>query len=280
MKKAGHISNNAGCRTDTQRWLSGGKELLTEFGVNEYDQMFRRLVPLTGRFTQPDPFGFLTPETSPYAYCAADPVNHIDPTGLNPVYDNDGVFLGTTKEGFCGLVYIYNGDYLPDLYNYYMDELLASKNSFLYSRMDGCGLSTTAKTAIFNHILSQYEGANINGYIFSMSLLDGNGVHYNDRLSNANWMTKFNKSGTTKPRISYGKYMAGDYESTVENIICSVLLHEWITHGIMHYNDDDRTHWKSYEYVICDILFFPFTTNRYKSFYTANMVKYVLGIYP
>ena len=57
------------------------KELLTPFGLDEYDFSARRLT-LTGRFTQPDPLGFLSPAVSPYAYCAADPINYIDPSGL------------------------------------------------------------------------------------------------------------------------------------------------------------------------------------------------------
>lgn len=44
--------------------------------------------PQLGRFTQPDPSG---KESNPYAYCAGDPVNHMDPSGLD--------FLGwDTKE--------------------------------------------------------------------------------------------------------------------------------------------------------------------------------------
>jgi len=76
--------------------LFGGKELLTEFRLNEYDFEARRLVPLTGRFTQPDPFGFLTPETSPYAYCAADPVNYIDPTGCWTLENGDKATFSNT----------------------------------------------------------------------------------------------------------------------------------------------------------------------------------------
>ena len=39
-----------------------------------------------GRFTSPDPLCEQTPEVSPYAYCAADPVNFIDPTGMTIEY--------------------------------------------------------------------------------------------------------------------------------------------------------------------------------------------------
>ena len=33
-------------------------------------------------FTTPDPLAEMHPNESPYAYCGANPVNRIDPTGL------------------------------------------------------------------------------------------------------------------------------------------------------------------------------------------------------
>lgn len=43
---------------------------------------------------------------SPYAYCAGDPVNYIDPDGRSPIYDQDGNFLGTDDMGLQGYYYI------------------------------------------------------------------------------------------------------------------------------------------------------------------------------
>ena len=91
---------------EANRRKYGGKELLTEGGLNEHDFEARRLTPL-GSFSQPDPLaGTLTdPETgdrlpvpylchiSPYAYCAADPINYTDPSGMvidtSQLSDND-----------------------------------------------------------------------------------------------------------------------------------------------------------------------------------------------
>ena len=66
---------------EANRRKYGGKELLTEGGLNEHDFEARRLTPLAS-FSQPDPLAFLKSEYSPYSYCHADPVNFIDPTGL------------------------------------------------------------------------------------------------------------------------------------------------------------------------------------------------------
>ena len=43
---------------------------------------------------------------SPYAYCAGDPVNFVDPDGQNPIYDTDGNFLGTDDMGLQGCYYV------------------------------------------------------------------------------------------------------------------------------------------------------------------------------
>ena len=65
-----------------QPFKFGGKELEREGGMDFYDFEARRLDFALGRFTSPDPLCEQTPEISPYAYCAADPVNFIDPTGM------------------------------------------------------------------------------------------------------------------------------------------------------------------------------------------------------
>jgi RHS repeat-associated protein len=48
---------------------------LTHFGAREYDAA-------TGTWLSADPLGFASGDTNMYAYCGADPINHIDPTGL------------------------------------------------------------------------------------------------------------------------------------------------------------------------------------------------------
>ena len=92
-----------------QPFKFGGKELEREGGADFYDFEARRLDFALGRFTSPDPLCEQTPEVSPYAYCAADPVNFIDPTGEDVV-----VLL---EEGFIGhlgmLIQNENGNIIP-----------------------------------------------------------------------------------------------------------------------------------------------------------------------
>ena len=72
--------------SSAQPFKFGGKELEREGGMDFYDFEARRLDFALGRFTSPDPLCEQTPEVSPYAYCAADPVNYIDPTGMTIEY--------------------------------------------------------------------------------------------------------------------------------------------------------------------------------------------------
>ena len=66
---------------DVDRRKYTGYELLSFAGVTLYDSRARWYNPLVPRFNAPDNLAESTPQVTPYAYCAADPVNHIDPTG-------------------------------------------------------------------------------------------------------------------------------------------------------------------------------------------------------
>ena len=74
-----------------------------------YDYGARMYEPGICRFMTMDPFCEKYYSISPYAYCANNPVNFIDPVGMDPVYNLKGNYLGTTSEGFTGDVMIYSG---------------------------------------------------------------------------------------------------------------------------------------------------------------------------
>jgi RHS repeat-associated protein len=65
-----------------------GKELDLENGLNLYDFEARTYDPSIGRFTTVDPLAEKYYSISPYAYCANNPINCIDPTGMD-VYRYD-----------------------------------------------------------------------------------------------------------------------------------------------------------------------------------------------
>ncbi len=64
-------------------FLFAGQLYLSDLGL--YDMRHRMYDPGTGRFLQADPLRFGGGDTNIYTYCANDPVNHADPSGL--VYD-------------------------------------------------------------------------------------------------------------------------------------------------------------------------------------------------
>ena len=61
-----------------------GKELQRDFGANIYDS-FARFQHNNGRFLSIDPKAESFYHISPYAYCAGDPVNLVDPDGEIPI---------------------------------------------------------------------------------------------------------------------------------------------------------------------------------------------------
>ena len=76
------------------RYLFGGKERLAGGALNEYDFEARNYVASFQRFTTIDPEAEKFSWMSPYAYCNANPINFIDPTGryTKVVEQSDGTY--------------------------------------------------------------------------------------------------------------------------------------------------------------------------------------------
>ena len=79
---------------ETNDYLYGGKELQQRFGVNLYDSG-SRFQSNTGAFTSPDPLAEKYYSISPYAYCAGNPVNLVDPEGKDWYKDEEGNYTWT-----------------------------------------------------------------------------------------------------------------------------------------------------------------------------------------
>ena len=69
-----------------------GKELDEEGELDWYSFKKRYYNPKVGMWTSPDPLSQLRPSISPYAYCGNNPVDRIDPFGLDwiPHYNKEG----------------------------------------------------------------------------------------------------------------------------------------------------------------------------------------------
>ena len=71
---------NSALATSTNPYLYNGKESQKDFGINYIDSE-ARFQRLDGAFNSIDPLCEKYYHISPYAYCAGDPVNYIDPDG-------------------------------------------------------------------------------------------------------------------------------------------------------------------------------------------------------
>ncbi len=252
------------------------KELEKSFGLEMYDFHARMYDPQLGRTWQPDPLAEMRSWTSQYSWVQNNPVVRIDPTGAvdEPVYTSTGVYRDDTEEGFTGQVIIYDGD--KDFTKMTKDELLEStkndeKKATTYDANRN-NMSGESKANIWTHILSRLEGTMINGERFSMKRLDQGKVGFGRMLLLAG-----EKSNFVTSRLNEYLEMVGldnhSYETTVENIQSTLLVHEWYTHGIMKKGDYNNKHYQAYENVIAHP-FFNNTTNRYKGIMLQNLKKY------
>ena len=95
-----------------------GNRYLSHSGLNLYDNTARMHDPLLMRFTTPDPLFDKYPDISPWSHCAANPVNAIDPSGME--------FTETLNEK----INLFN-DEIDNKHNFYTNELL---NSLLHGK--------------------------------------------------------------------------------------------------------------------------------------------------
>ena len=72
-----------------QPYKYGGKEFVEMHGLDEYDSQARWYYPALMRTTTQDPFAEKYYDISPYAWCANNPVNLVDPEGKDIFEIND-----------------------------------------------------------------------------------------------------------------------------------------------------------------------------------------------
>ena len=257
----------------------GAKELTTDHGLNLYDFAARWHNPAFPHFTTPDPLAEKYYSTSPFAYCAADPINLIDPTGESPVYDMGGNYLGCTSEGFTGMILIYVGTEIIDPAKYSNAELktFAGADLMTYDEAresNNTEILESAYSRIWTHVVSQFEGMQVYDEVFSMSSISGGEIGYKEK-EGANWETSYVKTSTgIIPKIAGTN--GYEYESTVENIALSVIVHEWYSHGRKLNHDDYKSHRLAYKNVINFNSLWNKTTDRYKQFNLRMLLKYTV----
>ncbi len=86
----GNITNEG----NIQPYKYNGKELDPMHGLYTYDYGARQYAPATMLWDRMDPLGEENPEVSPYVYCHNNPMNRIDPNGMDDYQlSRDGCFI-------------------------------------------------------------------------------------------------------------------------------------------------------------------------------------------
>ena len=225
-----------------------GKERDEETGYGYFGARYMDHELLT-MWLSVDPMADKYPSISPYAYCAWNPIKLIDPNGMeiNPVYTREGDYLGNTKEGFTGDPIIMNrSDYdmimelsgKNDISTLGVDDLKRSGGTTFDDAAKRGAISGNAQEKIVKNIISQYKDPNLSGY---------------DASAVAN-LIKYDHSGELKKEENFAqlpdnsilfKHNNFYYEFTVENIISTVVYHEWKGHVVEKWGNGNNFATKS-----------------------------------
>jgi len=226
--------------------------------------------PVIGRFFSPDPViqdYEATQSLNRYSYCQNNPVNRVDLDGEldNPVYDSDGNYRGNTIEGFTGEVIIYDGNI--DFRMKSKDQLLSNRGADTYDNQRN-NLSGYAKSKIWTNIASHFEGLQVYDEKFTMNDLQDKKIHFGGF---GGWTSSW-VLGAGKGKISGSD--GHNYETTVENIASSIIVHEWYSHINTENRNNMKSHRLAYKNVINYKHFWNNTTDSYKRFNVNRLKDY------
>ena len=271
-----------GTNESQQRYKYNGKEFDELHGLNTYDYGARQYAPLLPLWDRVDPLVERYYGVSPYVYCANNPVTFVDPDGRNPIYNSKGIFLGTSSEGFTGQIYIYTGIEQLDFSSHDMAYWTGMSEEpagyeFYFKTYDEVEKAYEGDALmnfelnVLNHLISHFNGVKVFEKTFNMSDLEGGkiGFSYKD---DCNFSTLREHDGI-KAQIDAHQNVTHDYEGTVENFAATIIIHEWYSHGKYKIGSEFGNHYKAYENVKRDRLFYPKTTEKYKEM-IEDRIKY------
>ena len=248
------------------------KELDRLFGLDYYDFTARYYDPSRCEFLTPDPLTEDNSHLGPTTFCASSPLHYSDPTGLNPIFNYYGQYIGSTREGYTGLIYVYGGSENVDFKQFSIDELSLANfydlDNFTINFNEDKELLSNTLSNIWTHVVSRYNKKRVFDERFTLSSIkDGKIFCALENKNNANWTSTYGGNG--KPIIQ-GYLDPLDSESTVENITTSIIAHEWYSHIKKDVGDHHYSHHLAYWAASRFPLFFK-TTIKYQQ---LNQNKY------
>ncbi len=99
-----------GLEPNKQPYKYNGKALDSDRGLNLYDYEARQKTSDVPGFTTPDPMMEKYYSWSPYVYCKNNPINRIDPTGMDDYYNENGELIYTDNRTTNELRTLSNAD--------------------------------------------------------------------------------------------------------------------------------------------------------------------------
>jgi RHS repeat-associated protein len=250
-----------GEKQDRQPYKYGNKELDEMNGLNLYDFLARGYDPAIGRFMSIDPLAEKYYSISPYAYCANNPVNNIDPTGMDYLYANDDTYIGQDDK---------ESDYIR-IVNNHMEQIInltSSKSSGkvtaeMLGKLESVGigdadLNGKSYSKIFTDILSKMSDVDATAELFNKKMsvaVFGDDGKLEERYNSA--VTEYNQNashyGENGKSLVTATIKTGAENnnlflySTVSNVQNMLGVHELIGHGLNGLGSRTRTHHQVYE---------------------------------
>lgn len=158
---------------NVQPYKYNGKEFDSKKGLNWYDYGARHYDAALGRFATVDPMTEKYYPVSPHTYCGNNPINRIDPNGMDWYKNSNGEYRweegrkkikGYTNIGSCASIALGEDSYL----NFYQNggimanqavnafDLIASSNKLQNLFLgEGSPLSEDSKSSLFNSLNSR-----------------------------------------------------------------------------------------------------------------------------
>ena len=249
-----------------------GKELDEETGLLYYGA--RYFDPKRVLWYSTDALQEKYPWVSSYSYTLGNPVRMIDLFGDEPIYSKSGDYLGSSAEGFTGQVYVFYGKSDVDFSKYKMKDLLRSGLAGRIVKYDVAIKSMSEKqvgnfvSKVLTHMTNHFDGSDVlgDGTKFDFSMIKDGKIGYR-RIEKSSFET-YHSDG--KIVINANTPLSSNYEATVENLMSSIIVHEWAGHGLFHYDDAKwfkrSKHHLAYDLVRQKNMFYSQTTKRYKNF--------------
>jgi RHS repeat-associated protein len=162
-----HLVNSEKYSSSAEPYKFGGKEQEAMFGLDLYDFHARQMDSRVGSFLTVDPLAEKYYSISPYAYCAGNPVNRIDPRGKEIININGGVRF-TGQDAISRT---------PEIYNHTLNSFRMGKPEILHYDGDMQRRAERRKAAMTESGLRPAPNVQRDEYPYASTFEGGHGAN-------------------------------------------------------------------------------------------------------